>query len=114
MVSIYDTVSGRRLRSLEGSLVSELIRTDGDYIPATMANGHAYPVTAMEFSPNGQALLTAAEDGTMRLWSVATGEHLRCYELVVGEAVMAFSPDGREIASTSLAGPCLLYTSRCV
>ena len=105
VLSIYDTVSGRRLRSLEGSLVSELIRTDGDYIPATMANGHAYPVTAMEFSPNGQALLTAAEDGTMRLWSVATGEHLRCYELVVGEAVMAFSPDGREIASTSLAGP---------
>lgn len=103
VVSIYDAVSGRKLRSMEGSLVSEPAYHPNGIIPAQMANGHAHPVTGMEFSPNSQALLTTAADRTMRLWSVASGEHLRCFELAdEGRQLIAFSPDGREIASVSV------------
>jgi hypothetical protein len=45
-------------------------------IEKSRLRGHSEPVTAVIFSPAGERLITAAADGTLRLWSVTTGEPL--------------------------------------
>jgi WD40 repeat protein/tetratricopeptide (TPR) repeat protein len=39
--------------------------------------GHRYAVWSLDFSRDGKTLATASEDGTVRLWDVAAGTHLR-------------------------------------
>jgi WD40 repeat protein/predicted Ser/Thr protein kinase len=57
--------------------------------------------TAVGFSPNGGRVATASVDGTVKLWDAATGEEL--FTLRHAEAVwsLAFSPDGRHLATGS-------------
>ncbi len=70
-------------------------------IPAdvVLQTGHSGPVTALAFSPAGDALASASDDGTVRLWNPATGRmRLR---LDGGSALrtLAFSPDGGALAA---------------
>ncbi len=70
-------------------------RTSGDQ---TLA--HPAGVAAVAFSPDGKWLVTAALDGTMRLWDAEVGQEVRR----VGDNVgflrsVAFSPDGKRAVS---------------
>ena len=53
------------------------------------------------FSPNGKRFLSHGQDGTLRLWEVATGKELCRFETPPSPstanaiATSAFSPDGR-------------------
>jgi WD40 repeat protein/DNA-binding SARP family transcriptional activator len=61
-------------------------------------------VLRLTFSPDGRQLVTAAYDGSIRMWDVRTGREIRS---VLGNTVaqgLAFSPDGRQIATLSRAG----------
>jgi WD40 repeat protein len=60
--------------------------------------GHSNWLYSVSFSPDGRQALTGSQDGTARLWDVATGQELRHFEMssqtkVVYSAI--FSPDGR-------------------
>lgn len=46
--------------------------------------GHAKRVECIEFSPDGTKLASASEDGTLRLWDVATGSELRAFNPKLG------------------------------
>jgi eukaryotic-like serine/threonine-protein kinase len=61
---------------------------------------HSEWVCSLAFSPDSKRILTASEDGNVRVWDVATGTRL--HDLVGhGSRVLcaAYSPDGKRIAS---------------
>ena len=75
--------------------------------------GHETPITAAAFSPDGSALATASDDGTVQLWGLPGGEALTGLSGHFGHAPwIAFSSDGLSIAtggdcsgSSSVPGP---------
>ena len=54
----------------------------------------------VSFSPNGQILASAGEDGLIRLWNVSTGEHKETFIAEHGRSLrVLFSRDGNTLAS---------------
>jgi WD40 repeat protein len=54
------------------------------------------------FLPGGGTVLTAAMDGTVRLWDAATGAEQRSFDWGIGKVrVAAVSPDGTMCAAGS-------------
>jgi WD40 repeat protein len=64
--------------------------------------GHTAGVRGVTVMPNGDRLVSASIDGTLRIWDVATGEQLHCHD-GHGDWVnrAAVTPDGQYILSSS-------------
>jgi len=77
---LFDAASGRELRRLEG---------------------HAGWVTATAFFRDGKTIISASDDGTLRLWEVAHGREIRRFEGHTDwVASVAISADGKRIVSS--------------
>jgi WD40 repeat protein len=74
---------------------------------------HAGLVTSLCYSPNGDSLASAGDDGTVRIWDRMSGE--TCAALRDSDGPMrcvAYSPDGRRLAAGSDDGMIRIYEAR--
>jgi WD40 repeat protein/Flp pilus assembly protein TadD/tRNA A-37 threonylcarbamoyl transferase component Bud32 len=66
---------------------------------------HGMKVWKVMFSPDGETLATAGDDGTVRRWSAASGKKIGRLLRHRGEVrALAFSPDGKTLLSGSTDG----------
>jgi WD40 repeat protein/tRNA A-37 threonylcarbamoyl transferase component Bud32 len=61
--------------------------------------GHRALVRSLTFSPDGKTLASGSDDGTARLWNVATGRELFTLIDGAGIVVVEFTPDGRALVT---------------
>ncbi|WP_439629493.1 WD40 repeat domain-containing protein [Gemmata sp.] len=67
--------------------------------------GHTDQIQTLDFSPDGAQLASAAHDGTVRVWDVASGGEVRAFAPKVGKLhAVAFAPDGLTLAFGSAKG----------
>jgi RNA polymerase sigma factor (sigma-70 family) len=65
---------------------------------------HDHALASIAFTPDGATVVSGSVDGTIRIWSVATGKELRRMEVrqpqgLHGFNCIALSPDGKFVAS---------------
>ncbi len=70
--------------------------------PIRVLRGNGNYVNGCAFSPDGMHLLSASDDGTLRLWDVKTGTYFRTFKGHRKSATSCtFNSDGSRIGSTS-------------
>jgi WD40 repeat protein len=120
-VRLWDTDTGKEIRTLKDTWVSALAFTPRGSVIATagafktirlweVANGkeasklegHAAAIKAMVLSPDGSMLASGGQDGTIILWELLTGKIITEFKGHLGEInALAFSPDNTRLASAS-------------
>ena len=73
--------------------------------------GHTGSVWDAAFNPAGDRVATLSWDGTARLWDATTGEELLTLRGENNGPDLAFSPDGRLLATTSGSGKVHVYAT---
>ena len=70
---------------------------------ARTLTGHADMVHALDWSPDGQRLVSASQDGTVKLWDVVGEQELVSFRGEWGPQFkwVAFGPDGQRIAAAN-------------
>jgi WD40 repeat protein/serine/threonine protein kinase len=74
---------------------------------------HDAPVFDAVFSPNGERIASASQDGVIKLWDARTGRELHSFRAHNGQArSVAFSPDGQRLVSGGWDGTLKVWDVR--
>jgi WD40 repeat protein len=85
-----------------GHSEGQLILWDELTFFSTHLEGHTDTITALAFNPDSTRLASASQDGTVRVWDVATGKNLYVLEdHAPYPLALVFSPDGNLLATAS-------------
>lgn len=63
--------------------------------------GHRLSVNAVSFSADGAAVVSASDDGTVRVWNIKTGSYISLTGENAQFVAVAFSINGRKVAAAS-------------
>ena len=75
--------------------------------------GHSDEVMSAFYSPDGQRIITASHDQTIKIWDTKTGKEILTlvgHDNAVTSA--SYSPDGQRIISIGQDGTARLYTTK--
>lgn len=99
---------GSRLAAANGRSVFLL---SGDTLaPLAELGAGGKQANAVVFTPDGRRLLTAAHDGAVRLWDVATGAEAAAFAWDVGKVTaVAVAPDGLTAAAGGEKGQVIVW-----
>ncbi|HEX4148328.1 MAG TPA: c-type cytochrome domain-containing protein, partial [Pirellulales bacterium] len=75
--------------------------TDAGGKTLTQLGGHSGPITALDFSPDGTRLCSAAEDRSLRLWNVADRKQVGQLELAGPVTAAVLVDGGKQVAAIS-------------
>ena len=73
-----------------------------------LLEGHAGPLTCVDWKPHEERIATGSEDGSVRVWSARSGRELGRIDLGGRITAIEWSPAGELLAATSDLG--ILYT----
>jgi WD40 repeat protein len=123
VVKLWNTQTGQSLRTLELRAQSNVILSPDSRTLAYASErvvklqdiqtnqviqsfeGHTASISSVAFSPDGQKLASASEDGDVRLWNTQTGQLIYSFQGYPNRVVsLAFSPDGQKLASATEDG----------
>ena len=83
--------------------------------PVVTYKGHAGAVIGIAWSLDGKQIASASDDGTVQLWSAATGKRAWAYTYAAGGPkylfAVAWSPDGRFIAAGGQGGAVVILNA---
>ena len=72
--------------------------------------GHKGQDNTVAFAPDGERLLTASQDGGIRIWNSRSGELLKTFDFGIGAVrAIAFSPDGLTCAAGGEKGQIVVW-----
>ena len=103
------------LQSLDetGYLVSEAEESLRLALPSMRVSriyrGHTDKVYSVVFSPDGTKLASASNDGTARIWDIATGEAIREFKVDAGLTYAVFDPSGTHLSISTRNGHILTF-----
>ena len=93
------------------SFLADAIRRDGivvHYLPKrrriTTLHGHTGAVVDAAWTPDGELLLTAGDDGFVRVWNAEAGKALAAVALAGSSSALAIAPDGGRVAVLGVNG----------
>ncbi|WP_181154405.1 hypothetical protein [Nostoc sp. 'Peltigera membranacea cyanobiont' N6] len=67
--------------------------------------GHNSPITSLVVLPDGQQVISAAEDFSINIWNLQTGEEIATFNRHTSYVEsLALTPDGKQLVSGSLDG----------
>jgi WD40 repeat protein len=101
---------GRRVLTRSGKTATLWAADSGSVI--AQLDGHAFQISAAVFSADGERIITASWDETMRLWDGQTGKEIATLRGHLGRIFDAtFSPDGDFALSASMDGTAKIFPS---